>query len=191
MDEARLTHKGDLHRVAAAYMAGDLGYAEFRSRLIDVWDRLSRVALTELERKTWGELLSAARETAELPSEGAKGFALFDAMFFKESAQSLLDSDGAEPPPPRVRRARQIQREIADILLKDWDPIGIQEFPEASDEYDSYVGQVYRMIASGAEAVTIAQHLKTIEVSLMGLGASDPDRTLAVAQKLIAINVKL
>jgi hypothetical protein len=38
------------------------------------------------------------------------------------------------------RRARTIQESIHDILLRDWDPIGINDVPEARDEYDSYIG---------------------------------------------------
>jgi hypothetical protein len=32
------------------------------------------------------------------------------------------------------RRAHTIQKSIHDILLRDWDPIGINDLPEAQDE---------------------------------------------------------
>jgi hypothetical protein len=41
------------------------------------------------------------------------------------------------------RNARKIQESIRLVLLRDWDPIGVQDVPEAQDEYDSYVGGVY------------------------------------------------
>jgi hypothetical protein len=37
---------------------------------------------------------------------------------------------------------------IKGLLLHEWDPIGVSEFPEASDEYDAYALQVYRWFAS-------------------------------------------
>jgi hypothetical protein len=43
------------------------------------------------------------------------------------------------------RRAKAIQESIREILLRDWDPIGVNDVPEAQDEYDSYVGGVYRL----------------------------------------------
>jgi hypothetical protein len=31
-------------------------------------------------------------------------------------------------------------------LLKEWDPIGVGQIPEAQDEYDSYVPDVYKLL---------------------------------------------
>lgn len=36
-------------------------------------------------------------------------------------------------------QAKQLQDAIAEILLREWDPIGVVDTPEAQDEYDSYV----------------------------------------------------
>ncbi len=52
----------------------------------------------------------------------------------------------------KEERAREIQRSIAEVLLRNWDPIGVRNVPQAQDEYDAYVGGVYRLIASGATA---------------------------------------
>jgi len=38
-------------------------------------------------------------------------------------------------------RARQIQRHIADVLRRNWDPLSVADHPETSAEYDSYVGK--------------------------------------------------
>ena len=40
----------------------------------------------------------------------------------------------------REERARQIQSQIREILLRDWDPIGVRQETRAQDEYDGYVG---------------------------------------------------
>ncbi len=89
----------------------------------------------------------------------------------------------------RERRAREIQEAIRHVLLHEWDPLGVSQCPEAQDEYDSYVGGVYRLLASGAAVAEIDQHLRDIEVRLMGLcGATDRS---AVAQKLLSLNARL
>jgi hypothetical protein len=41
----------------------------------------------------------------------------------------------------RVNRTR-----LRQILLRDWDPIGVQHAPEASDEYDAYADRAYVML---------------------------------------------
>lgn len=89
------------------------------------------------------------------------------------------------------RNARKIQESIRLVLLRDWDPIGVQDVTEAQDEYDSYVGGVYRLLASGATAQEIAEHLFRIEMFQMGLSTSNSASLLAVAEKLRALQVKL
>jgi len=67
-------------------------------------------------------------------------------------------------------RAREIMRQIGAVLLQDWDPLGVNHIPEAQDEYESYVGGVYRLIASRASAAEISEHLRKSEYREMGLG---------------------
>ena len=90
----------------------------------------------------------------------------------------------------QARQARGIQEQIRQILLNDWDPIGIRDVPEARDEYDSYVGGVYRLLADGASAVEVAKHLARIEGEQMGLPSS-ADLRLSVATKVYGLNVKI
>ena len=90
----------------------------------------------------------------------------------------------------QARQARGIQEQIRQILLNDWDPIGIRDVPEAQDEYDSYVGGVYRLLADGASAVEVAKHLAHVEGEQMGLPSS-ADVRLSVATKLCGLNVKI
>jgi hypothetical protein len=56
-------------------------------------------------------------------------------------------------------------------LLQDWDPIGVNDCPEAHDEYDSYVGGVCSLLLSGADAYKLRQHLAHIETVNMGLSS--------------------
>ena len=94
----------------------------------------------------------------------------------------------------RERRAREIQSQIAEILLPDWDPIGVADVPQARDEYDSYVGGVYRVLASGGSLAEIEAHLRDIEVRMMGLDKATHEADVAratAAGKLAALDVRL
>jgi hypothetical protein len=42
----------------------------------------------------------------------------------------------------KQKRARELQRVIAEVLRRNWDPIGVRDVPETEDEYDAYVGGV-------------------------------------------------
>jgi hypothetical protein len=90
----------------------------------------------------------------------------------------------------REERASQIQSQIREILLRDWDPIGVQEETRAQDEYDGYVGGVYRLLAAGASPRSVAEHLAHVEAEQMGLGVP-ADKLMGVATKLCALDVKL
>jgi hypothetical protein len=70
------------------------------------------------------------------------------------------------------RKGRDIQSAIADVLLAQWDPIGVAGVPEAADEYDAYVGPIYRLLSSSATDKRLAEYLADIQANAMGL--SDP-----------------
>jgi hypothetical protein len=89
----------------------------------------------------------------------------------------------------REHRAREIQEGIRQVLLRYWDPIGIQEVPEAQDEYDSYVGGVYRLLAGGSPDDVIVNHLDLIERETMGLSPRDKSELVPVVQRLRAVDV--
>jgi hypothetical protein len=91
----------------------------------------------------------------------------------------------------RKQRAREIQESIRQVLLRDWDPIGVSDIPEAQDEYDVYVGGVYRLLASEASEDEIIEHLFKVESDTMGMPAADREGLRGVARKLIELNVSL
>jgi hypothetical protein len=81
---------------------------------------------------------------------------------------------------PRLRSA------VRDVLLHDWDPIGVCNNAQASNEYDSYVETICRMLVSGADAQKLADHLSQLESVSMGLSFSS--RNLPeVANRLLAV----
>lgn len=83
----------------------------------------------------------------------------------------------------------KIHQDIATILLKEWDPIGVADNPRAHDEYDRYVGGIYRLLASGATPRTMAEHLSRLEWEQMGLRQTDPEMLIPVAESLLDLNV--
>jgi hypothetical protein len=80
---------------------------------------------------------------------------------------------------------KAIQDEVRRILLKEWDPIGIVDVPQAADEYDSYSLQLTSSIVAGVSVDALADRLMAIETGQMGL---KPNRSRAerVASLLLA-----
>jgi hypothetical protein len=60
---------------------------------------------------------------------------------------------------------------IRRVLLDVWDPIGIQNVPNAQDEYDSYLSGVLGLLVSGASDDELAAHLHHIVTETMGPNA--------------------
>lgn len=83
-------------------------------------------------------------------------------------------------------RARHYYDAVREILLREWDPIGVAGIPEAQDEYDCYVDRLCVMIARDEPAYTIAERLWRIETTGMGLGG-DRQRAEKVAERLIGL----
>lgn len=46
------------------------------------------------------------------------------------------------------KRIQEITQRIREILIRDWDPIGVPDLP--ADEYDMYIGGIYGLIVRGA-----------------------------------------
>lgn len=80
-------------------------------------------------------------------------------------------------------------RSIREILLQDWDPIGVQGVLEAEDEYDSYVMQLYGILRHHPSETAVIDYLYRIETDFMGLFASREALHL-VAAKLLQIDLR-
>ena len=92
----------------------------------------------------------------------------------------------------RNDRAKSIADAVRQVLVNHWDPIGVMDDPEwPRDEYDSYIGELYRYLVRGESPEFIARHLCFIEETAMGLGRLPESDRLPVAQKLKAIDVSL
>jgi hypothetical protein len=60
--------------------------------------------------------------------------------------------------------------------MEEWDPIGVNDIPEAADEYDVYVGDAYELLLHGASKDDMSVYLRNIEVERMGMidGTGEP-----------------
>lgn len=68
-------------------------------------------------------------------------------------------------------------------LLREWDPIGIANVPEAADEYDSYVVEISGLLIRHQSRQQLTDHLWWIETEHMGLCGNRP-KTEAIADRL-------
>lgn len=67
---------------------------------------------------------------------------------------------------------KRLTAAIHDVLLKEWDPIGVRDEPMAQDEYDAYVPRIYGLLKRGASRTAIAEYLVELETETMGLGGN-------------------
>jgi hypothetical protein len=53
-----------------------------------------------------------------------------------------------------------------------WDPIEVNGIPEASDEYDSYLGPLAKKLREGADARGVCEYLSEIQSQRMEIPAT-------------------
>lgn len=80
-----------------------------------------------------------------------------------------------------------IQDQIRTVLNRDWDPIGVAAI--ADDEYDMYIEQIYRLLATDAAEQAVAEHLLRIELERMGLTGTPMNQLLRVAANLRSLQL--
>lgn len=79
---------------------------------------------------------------------------------------------------------QSLDQHIKKILLHDWDPIGVGQYPEADDEYDAYIPHIRQMIVCGKHAKEICDYLLWLENEQVGLHAATRRRTVEISEKL-------
>lgn len=83
--------------------------------------------------------------------------------------------------------ARQTRDDIRNVLMDIWDPIGIKNVPQASDEYDSYLGEVMELLVSEKSGEEIARHLLEIVTKRMELSSARLEDMTPAVKALRAI----
>ena len=84
------------------------------------------------------------------------------------------------------KRFRQYHEAIRNVLLREWDPIGVADEPAAQDEYDGYIPAIIGMLIRDEPRRRLFDRLRWIETEQMGL-IGDRERTDAVAGRLIGL----
>jgi hypothetical protein len=90
----------------------------------------------------------------------------------------------------RKSDVRRIQMSIREILVSKWNPIGLAEdLPE--DEYDAYIGLVYRALANGCSTAQLAEHPSEIEREYFGGEMTTENSRRAVAEALLQLDINV
>ena len=88
------------------------------------------------------------------------------------------------------KRAKTFHEAIKNILLNEWDPIGVSDIDEANDEYDSYVPALYKMLLTRKPVHEIFAYLWQLETEHMEL-SGDRQHTEMIAERLLSIRDEL
>ena len=88
-----------------------------------------------------------------------------------------------------TRSAARSKASIRRVLLAEWDPLGAKDI--APDEYDAYIGPVYRLLVSGAPALKVAENFTSVERDQMEISGAATEVLLGAAEALCRLNVRL
>lgn len=80
--------------------------------------------------------------------------------------------------------ARELKQRISRVLWEVWDPIGVNTFPEARDEYDMYVNYVFESLIAGESDEVLAAKLLQIVHERIGLWEASIDHMRATVSAL-------
>lgn len=96
-----------------------------------------------------------------------------------------IERERTDPGSRFPARWRDVWHPIAEILMNDWDPIGVKGVHAAVDEYDAYVMQLHGMLERGTTADAIVSYLQQVQTEWMEMGKGDPVKLYAIAQSLL------
>ncbi len=57
------------------------------------------------------------------------------------------------------QKIREAKLKIRQVLLEEWDPIGVADEPLAQDEYGAYLGGIFDLLERSQTEAEIANHL--------------------------------
>ncbi len=84
---------------------------------------------------------------------------------------------------------RQIMANVRRVLWEQWDPIGVNDEPEAFGEYDRYADGIYDLLMRGASDDEIAKQLHSYETVDMELHRRTNEQRMAVVKALRTIDL--
>jgi len=77
---------------------------------------------------------------------------------------------------------------VRQVLMEQWDPIGVCGEPNATNEYDSYIPKIKALIRAGVSVGTIVDQLDGIATERMGF-TSHPEICREAAESLAKLRV--
>ena len=87
-------------------------------------------------------------------------------------------------------RAKRYHEAIHHVLLREWDPIGVADIPEAQDEYDGYIHQIHGMLIRHEPKHILFDYLWRVETEHMGL-FGNRRRTEDIAGRLVHLREEM
>lgn len=63
---------------------------------------------------------------------------------------------------------KELYQRLDEVIHYIWDPIGISHFPEARDEYHTYLPEIYARLKVG-EKDSIVEYMKWVVTDSMGM----------------------
>jgi len=90
-------------------------------------------------------------------------------------------------------QSRENRARVRELLMREWDPIGVAGIPEAADEYDAYANKAYVMLMDDrATAEEISAYLFEIATNHMGLSGTGnlAERSDRAAKILFAMRLE-
>jgi hypothetical protein len=91
-------------------------------------------------------------------------------------------------------QSRENRAAVREILMREWDPIGVKDVPRAEGEYDGYVGEVYILLSDkNVSEEDIAAHLINKATTHMALLTSPEliERSHRAAARLVGLRPTL
>jgi hypothetical protein len=85
-----------------------------------------------------------------------------------------------------LQRAKSYQDAIREVLTREWDPICVSGVPEAQDEYDGYINEIYGLLIRREPRHKLVDFLWWAETQHMSL-YGNRGRTERTADALLKI----
>ena len=86
----------------------------------------------------------------------------------------------------QVRRYKQLHKAVDQLIWAEWDPIGVNQFEGARDEYLTYIPQIVNLLLTDRTEREIAAHLSRLANDLIG-DSEVTDLDKKIAKKLKAL----
>jgi hypothetical protein len=88
-----------------------------------------------------------------------------------------------------MTKGERLLDEVREVLLREWDPIGVGDNPECRNEYDRYARTICRYLKQGADEYRVTSYLARVRTQSMELSAAVPECDRAVAKRLLSFLV--